>query len=165
MKTNKFPNLIITLAFSFVLNACQKESTVLYDVNAVQVQQNTGVKNNVKSTAEFIAIGYSDLFGTNISQADLNKLNTAYLSFGDKKLIEDMIIRNFLNKPGVIIPNKSQMQADVPGFVKKSYNRFFNREPSEFESWYITNIVNSDTTITPELFYYALMTSNEYRYY
>jgi len=57
------------------------------------------------------------------------------------------------------------MNADVEQFIKDGYVKFFNRLPNEFELWHIENEIAGDNTITPELIYFAMMTSNEYRYY
>ena len=153
------------LFISFGLFSCKKDSEIVYGVNTVNVNQPGANKPNVKSTIEFISIAYSDLFGTSINTSQLNDLALSYASFGDKKFIEDMIIKNFLNKTGVIIPTQTQMTADVPTFVKNTCRKFYNRDPNEFEKWQIVNYINSSSAITPELIYYAFMTSDEYRYY
>jgi hypothetical protein len=164
-KTLKSP-FVICFALSFIiLTSCREDKSFLYEVNPVKVGQSGSDKNNVKTTIEFISIAYSDLFGTSITQQDLTKLSVAYNSFGDKKLIEDMIIRNFIKKPGIQMPTKVQMQNDIPAFVSNTYKRFYNREANEFELWYLKNEIEKDTSITPELIYYSFMTSNEYRYY
>jgi hypothetical protein len=161
MKT-KIPFIL----FLFLIAAsCKKERTYLYEVNDVTVEQPGNTKGNVKSTTEFISIAFSDLFNVAIPNDTLVALNAAYLAFGDKKLIEDRIIRHFLNSPGVQIPTGPQMRADVPGFVAASYRKFLNREPNEFEKYFVSNIIQGDASITPVLVYYAMMTSNEYRYY
>lgn len=147
------------------ITSCKKDISYVYDVNDSNVSQPGVNKPNVKSTLEFISIAYSDLFGTSIGAGDLTDLSLCYLAFGDKKFIEDLIIRNFLKKPGVIIPTQATMTADVPGFVSATYRKFYNRDPNEFEKWQIVNKINSDATITPELVYYSFMTSDEYRYY
>jgi hypothetical protein len=143
----------------------EEEKTYLYDVNTTDVNQHTGVKGTAKSTTEFISIAYSDLFGTTIANDALAKLFTAYSSFGDKKLIEDRIIRNFLDLPGANVPTDQQMRNDIPVFLTNSYKKFFNRNPNEFEKYYLKSMIENDTTITPEMMYYSFMTSNEYRYY
>lgn len=153
------------IAALLLFSSCKKEKEIVYGVNDVSVTQPGVNKPNVKSTFEFISIAYSDLFGTTISAGDLTDLSLAYLAFGDKKFIEDLIIRNFLKKTGVIIPTPTQMTADVPGFVKATYRKFYNRDPNEFEKWQVVNYINSTSTITPELVYYSFMTSDEYRYY
>lgn len=157
---------IVLLVAVASTTSCKKDPSYVYDVNSVNVTQPGVSKPNVKSTLEFISIAYSDLFGTTISAGELTDLSLAYLSFGDKKFIEDLIIRNFLNKPGVIIPSQSTMTADVSKFVSDTYRKFYNRDPNEFEKWQVVNYINSNmANITPELIYYSFMTSDEYRYY
>lgn len=115
MKT--FIKYFFFLFFTATIFSCKKETTYTYGVNDVTVTQ-TGVnKPNVKNTIEFISIAYSDLFGTTIGATELTELSLCYLAFGDKKFIEDLIIRNFLNKTGVIIPLQATMTADVNAFV------------------------------------------------
>lgn len=157
---------LITIS-TFVFSSCKKETekTYIYTVNDVSVSQSGVSKPNVKSTIEFISIAYSDLFGNTISQSTLTNLSIAYSAFGDKKLVEDLIIRNFLNTQGVSIPTSTLMKADISKFVKESYSKFYNREPNEFELWQLTELIKNDADATPELVYYAFMTSNEYRYY
>jgi hypothetical protein len=167
INTLKYKTFAVVLAVLVFTSSCKKEAptTYIYGVNGVGVTQDGVSKPNVKSTIEFISIAYSDLFGNTINQATLTDLATAYVSFADRKLIEDMIIRNFLNAQGVDIPTLTEMNADVPAFIINSYKKFYNREPNEFELWQMENLIASDAAITPELVYYAFMTSNEYRYY
>jgi hypothetical protein len=165
MNNKTYSFLILSTAILLFLSSCKKEKTYLYEVTETTVDQEEGIKGNVKSTLEFISIAYSDLFGSSISNAELQNLTVAYNSFGDKKLIEDMIIRNFMNETGVNIPDKASMQADEGKFVTETYKLLYNREPNEFEKWFMTNLIQSDTSITPEVVYYSFMTSNEYRYY
>ncbi len=156
---------LILLFVSVVLFSCHKDPTYSYGVNDVSVTQHGANKPNVKSTIEFISISYSDLFGTTIPAGNLTDLSLCYLAFGDKKFIEDLIIRNFLKKPGVIIPTAAQMNADIPAFVQATYHKFYTRDPNEFEKWQIVNYIKSNSNVTPELVYYSFMTSDEYRYY
>jgi hypothetical protein len=153
---------ILTLG---LLPSCNKEKNIIYDVNDVNVNRPEGNKDYVKSLAEFISIAFTDLFGQNISQAELQTLAVPYSGFGDLKLIEDMIIKNFLNSPSVIIPSDSEMRENVDQFLMNTYQKLFNRLPNEFELWHMKSLINENSDITPELIYYAIMTSNEYRYY
>lgn len=157
--------LLFLLIIISVLSACKKEKSLVYGVDDVEVRKDGNDKQTVKTTNEFISIAYSDIFGTTIPQSKLAKLTTAYLAFGDKKLIEDMIIKNFLNQSGATIPTIANMNENVPAFVKASFRKFFNRDPNELEEWQMTAIIKGDATITPELVYYTFLTSNEYRYY
>lgn len=167
IKSMKHTGFVFLLMAAFGIGGCKKDppKSYIYGVNGMSVTQDGVAKPNVKSTVEFISIAYSDLFGNTIDQNTLTELGTAYMAFGDKKLIEDLIIRNFLNAQGASIPTVTEMNTDVPLFIVNTYKKFYNREPNEFELWQFTNLINSDTNITPELVYYAFMTSNEYRYY
>lgn len=155
-------SLLLLLSLSL---ACKKEKTYLYGVNDVTVKQEGAVKPSVKTTTEFISIAYADIFGTTIPANDLTQLSVLYSAFGDKKLMENMIIKNFLNAPGVAIPTKAQMNADITSFLQNTYTKFLNRTPNEFELYGTKVLVQADTSITPELIYYGMLTSNEYRHY
>jgi hypothetical protein len=76
-----------------------------------------------------------------------------------------MIILNLLNKPGVKIPAEAEMMADPGAFVDATYRKLYVRDPSQFERWWLSNKISTDTALSPELVYYSLMTSDEYRYY
>lgn len=156
--------ILVALVLSGIA-ACKKDKTYVYDVNDTTIKQNSSSKKNVKTTTEFVSIAFADLFSTNINNAELNKLSTAYDGFGDKKLIERLIIKNYLNNPSAKVPSKAVMKADVGKFVKDTYKKFYARDPNDFELWTIKNIITSDTSITPTHVYYSIMTSNEYRYY
>lgn len=166
MKMRKHIQLVLSAALMLtVVSGCQKEQNIIYDVNDVNVQQPNANKDYVKSLSEFISIAYTDLFGQNISQAQLQTLAVPYAGFGDLKLIEELIIKNFLNEPTVIIPTDAQMRANVDQFLLDTYQKFLNRYPNEFELWHMKNVIEENEDITPELVYFAIMTSNEYRYY
>ncbi len=156
---------ILPLLLVSVLSSCKKDTDFIYGVDDVNIHKPDPNKPNVKSTFTFISIAYSDLFGANISQTQLVELQTAYAAFGDQRLIEQLIIKNFVNDGGIDIPTQAEMNANVQQFIKDSYVKFFNRLPNEFELWHIENEITADPSITPELIYFAMMTSNEYRYY
>jgi len=157
--------LLIAILTLGLLPSCNKDKNIIYDVNDVNVNRPEGNKDYVKSLAEFISIAYTDLFETSISQAQLQTLAVPYSGFGDLKLIEDMIIKNFLNDANVIVPTSTAMRANVDQFLMETYQKFLNRNPNEFELWHMKNVIDENAEITPELVYYAIMTSNEYRYY
>lgn len=157
--------IFLPLACALIIASCSKEKTYLYDVNNVNVTQPGNNKGTAKTTTEFISIAYTDLFNTTISNVDLVNMFTAYSAFGDKKLVEDRIIRVLLDRPGVVIDSMQTMRNNLDGFITKSYKKFFNRVPNEFEKYYLKNKIQNDTTITPQMLYYSFMTSNEYRYY
>lgn len=152
-------------SFALVFSSCKKDTNYVYEVDDVTVAQTGGEKGNVKTTTEFISIVYSDLFNTNIPTGILVNLQKSYEAFGDKKLIEDRIVRHFLDSSAVQIPSDATMRANVPQFVDETIVKFFNRNPDAFEKYFISNIIQSNTDITPMMVYYACLTSDEYRYY
>ncbi len=157
--------VFILLALLFAVSSCKKEGRVIYEVQQQELYQNASEKKNLKTTAQFIAIAYSDLFNASITNTELNKLDIAYQAFGDKHVLEDMIIKNFLARGSSTIPTDIVMRADVNVFVEEAYLRFFNRKPNEFESWKMKDLVEKNSDITPQMVFYSLMTSDEYRYY
>ena len=163
MKTNWTISLLLTLLVIFT--SCKKETTYVYGVNDVTVKQEGAVKPSVKTTTEFISIAYADIFGSTIPGNDLTELSLLYSAFGDKKLMENLIIKNFLNSPGITIPTKTQMNSNLDSFLNQTYTKFLNRTPNEFELYGTKTLIQADTSITPELIYYGMLTSNEYRHY
>jgi hypothetical protein len=119
---------------------------LLTKVNDVNVSQSGNSKTTAKTTTEFISIAYADLFSTTISNAKLVELNTAYSSFGDKKLIEDRIIRQFLADTLITLPTTADMRNDIQLFITKSYNKFLNCNPNDEKL--PENFIQNDTTIT-----------------
>ena len=149
-----------------LLCSCKKEQKITYQLNDVVIENNTANKDHLKSTIEFISIAYSDIFSTVITTDKLSNLSTMYMAFGDKKLIEEMVIKNFLNEPTIDIPTLDRTsESTIQNFVTDSYKKLFNRAPDEYELWFVTDMIQKDTALTAELIYFSLMTANEYRYY
>lgn len=154
--------LIILLVYWLIVS-CEEQGNVIFGVEDVTIKQEGIEKPNIKTNIEFISIAYSDLIGKSITSDELAALAVSYDSFGDSKAIEDLIIRNFLNRPDALIPNGIEMRADVNKFVTDTYRKFFTRDPNEFEQWFLRTEIEKNQDITPEVVYYGIMTSNEYR--
>ena len=149
-----------------LLFSCKKEKKITYHLNDVTIENNTANKDHLKSTIEFISIAYSDIFGTVISTNKLAELSQIYKAFGDKKLIEQMVIKNFLNESSIQIPQIDRSSSSTINiFVQNMYTKLYNRTPNEYELWFISNMIDKDDDLTSELIYFSLMTANEYRYY
>jgi hypothetical protein len=157
--------LVLFAILIFALSSCKKETDFVYEVNDVQVSKDKIGKGIPKTTVEFISIAYSDLVGSTISQNDLSRVTLLYLAFGDKRLIEDLLIKNIVNSPVVNIPTEEVMRNDISAFINSTYLKLFNREPNEVELFTLQKQISENTNITPKLVYYAMMTSDEYRYY
>lgn len=154
------PALILLCCALFVFS-CKKKQEYVYEVNDETISAAGVQKPNVKSNTEFISIAHTDVMGTTVSAGNLNELKTQYLAFGDKGVVEDLIIRNFMNKSGNTIP--TSIGADKKAFITNAYKKIYNRVPNEYEIFYLTDLLNKNSSITAEIFYYSLMTSNEYR--
>ena len=157
----------LILIFSILLLfSCKKGKKITYQLNDVTIENNTANKDHLKSTIEFISIAYSDIFGTVISTNKLAELSQIYKAFGDKKLIEQMVIKNFLNEPSIQISQIDRSSiGGINSFVQSAYTKLYNRIPDEYELWFVTDMIQKDTDLTSELIYFSLMTANEYRYY
>jgi len=157
--------------FSLILffishSSCRKEYNAIYELNDFTVEQSTISKEHLKTPIEYISIAYSDIFGTVIPTVKLYELTELYLSLGDKELIEELILKNFLNEPTNIIPSIDRTSEEtVNEFVTSTYKKIFNRNPDEYELWFVTDLILQDANITAEHVYFSLMTSNEYRHY
>ena len=77
-----------------------------------------------------------------------------------------MVIKNFLSEPSSLIPEIDRTsESTIENFVTNTYNKIYNRNPDEYELWFVKDMITKDNALTSELIFYSLMTSNEYRYY
>lgn len=160
-KNNKSISLLLII---IVLFACSKdEKEYVYQIDEVEISQAGAEKPNVKTSTEYISIAYADVFGSNVPTNLLEDLKKIYESFGDKGVAEDLIIKNFLNDNSVQIPTNQEMEENISLFVTNAYKKVFNRAPNEAELWFLKDCIEKDSNVSPEVVYYALMTSNEYR--
>ena len=157
----------ISFLFSIlILVSCHKEKNIIYELDDITIEENYANKDHLKTTTEFISIAYSDIFGTVVSITKLSDLTQTYNAFGDKKLIEEMVIKNFLNEPSIQIQQIDRSSlSTINTFVNETYKKLFNRNADEFELWFVSDMIQQDSNLTSEIIYFSLMTSNEYRYY
>jgi len=153
--------LLLALLFA---TGCKKEAFI-YEVDTVDLAQFDGSKDREKTNQEYAAILHANLFQTALSANDLYKIDQCIQSIGDKQLAREVIISNFMNKPGVIIPSDSSMHANVDGFIIDTYNRFLVRQPTEAEKTWFRNSIAADPNVTAELIYFSFALSEEYLFY
>ncbi len=163
------PHLLLRSAGLFLLVAalttgCKKDAFI-YEVDTVDLSQYDGNKDREKTNQEYAAILHANLFQTALSANDLYKIDQCIQSIGDKQLAREVIISNFMNKPGVIIPSDSLMHADVDAFIIETYNRFLVRNPTEAEKTWFRNTIAADPNVTTELIYFSFALSEEYLFY
>ena len=165
--------IFLLTVFSIALfSSCKKEvlqqniyDNVYYEVTPVTLYTSNAEKNKQKSSLQYISILYTDLFKQSIPGSDLNNIGEAILSIGDKSIANQMILERMLTLPGISIPTQSEMQSDVDGFITAAYQRFYLRNPTGYETYYMKNLINTDSAITPEIVYAAFALSNEYMFY
>lgn len=155
--------LLVGLSFS----SCKKKTTTNYEygVNTVDVLPNNIDKTRLKTTDQYVAILYANLFQKALSSNQLYVISNCFESVGDQILARQILIANLMKKPGVIIPTDVQMKADLSKFVEDTYIRFYVRKPTETEKEYLKQMILADPNITAELVYFSFALSNEYMYY
>jgi hypothetical protein len=157
---------IIAIGVSLLIASCKKEVQTVYQVQNQVLYQNSSQKTNLKTTNQFISIAYNDLYNTSISTTQLNNLNTCLEAFGDQATMEDIIVKNLLANGGVSIPDSATMMADIPTFINQTYIRFYNRQPTAQELWKMQSLIlQPGNHLNPQMIYYSVLTSTEYRYY
>lgn len=156
---------LYALLIAICVMSCNKEKDVIYGVNEVPAIPTNAEKNKLKSPAQYLAILHANLFQQALSSSELVELTDVIEAFGDKSLIHEVIISNFMNKPNVILPPDSLMRANLDSFIVETYTRFYVRPPSELEKEYFKNYLQSHENVTPELVYMAFALSDEYQFY
>ncbi len=154
----------LLLLLSVLVTGCKKD-LFIYEVDPVDLSQFDGDKDREKTNQEYAAILHANLFQTALSANDLYKIDQCIQSIGDKQLAREVIISNFMNKPGVMIPSDSLMHADVDAFIIDTYNRFLVRNPTEAEKTWFRNTIAADPNVTTELIYFSFALSEEYLFY
>ena len=159
----KLPSLIL-LCFCITFSACKKEE-VIYDVNQVNANSYNSGKDKLKSISQYISILYANLFQEALSANELVEISNCIMSIGDKEVANEIVLSNFMNKTGVIMPSDSLMRADVDAFLEETYTRFFIRNITEAEREFFKNFLETNPNVSVEMVYTAFSLSNEYQFY
>jgi hypothetical protein len=105
------------------------------------------------------------LFQQALSANELVEIDRCIQSIGDKQVAHEIILSNFMNKGGVIIPSDSLMRDDLDLFIEETYKRFFVRDITEAEREFFLSFFESHPNVSAEMVYMAFSLSNEYQYY
>lgn len=161
--------IFLCIISAFTITSCRKEESRVFDVNEVALLPPSSGKTKLKTDEQYVAILHANLFQTALSANQIFDISQCMESIGDKELAREIVISNFMNKPGTIIPSKLQMASDVDKFIVDTYNRFLIRNPTEAEKTYFNNYITAHITpadtLLPELIYVSFALSNEYMYY
>lgn len=156
--------LSLVLAWALVFSGCRKEEDI-YRVNPEALQLVETSKFKLKTTNQYVAILYANMFQTALSANKLVEINRLFEAIGDDEVAKEVLISNFMNDAGVVIPSDSDMRADPETFIYETYVRFLIRRPTEAEQAYFVNLIETNTDITAELIYFSFALSDEYEYY
>lgn len=164
------PILNRRLAWAFLLllvlaAGCRRDEYLIYEVDPVAVQGVNYGKNKQKTTEQYIAILYANLFQKALSGNQQVEISNLIESIGDKQVGFEMVVSNFMNRPDVVLPSMAEMRADVDGFIEDTYRRFLIRLPTEAEKAWFRNFIQTNTFVTPEVVYLSFALCDEYQYY
>ena len=160
--------LLFISAITLLSQSCKKDEApqeVSYGVNPVTSLPPNAGKSKLKTDQQYVAILHANLFQVALSANQIFEISQCIESIGDKELAREVIISNFMNKSGVIMPSEAEMRADIRKFIIDTYERFLVRKPTEAEITFFTNYIKANPNVTPELVYFSFSLSNEYLYY
>ncbi len=152
--------ILICLTISI---SCKKED--IYDVNQINATSYNANKNKLKTTHQYISIVYANLFQQALSANELVEISRCIESIGDKQVAHEIVLSNFMNKEGVMIPSDSVMREDLDLFIEETYKRFYVRDITEAEREFFINFFETNQNVSAEMVYMAFALSNEYQYY
>ncbi len=158
----------LILFFMIAIIGCKKNENTRYDVVDTSSYGDNLNKNKDKSNIEFHSILTTNLFQKPSSINELTRTDRVIQSCGDKTLINEVIISNYMNTSSVKLPSRTRMVDSTEKFVEETYIRFFIRRPTEAEKTWFINFINankSNPNFRPELVYTSFAASDEYMFY
>ena len=164
MQTSKY-GLSLLLGLLLTFFSCKKEPERIYELNPIEARGFSGKKDKPKSQEQYVSILYTNLFQTALSGNQLVQIINCIESIGDKELAREVIISNFMNRAGIVLPTNEYMRNETDAFLNETYERFYVRQPTEAERLWYKNFIQANPQVTPELVYFAFALSNEYLYY
>lgn len=159
---------LLILIISIVFISCKKNENTRYEVVDTSSYGDNLNKDKDKSNIEFHSILTTNLFQKPSSINELTRTDRVIQSCGDKTLINEVIISNYMNSSAVKLPSRARMVDSTEKFVEETYVRFFIRRPTEAEKTWFINFINankSNPNFRPELVYTAFAASDEYMFY
>ncbi len=166
MNTHIFKWIPILLILVFF--GCKKNDNTRYDVVDTTSYGDNLNKDKSKSNIEFHSILTTNLFQKPSSINELTRTDRVIQSCGDKTLINEVIISNYMNSSTVKLPSRQRMVDSTEKFIEETYIRFFIRRPTEAEKTWFINFINSNKSnpnFRPEIVYTSFAASDEYMFY
>jgi hypothetical protein len=148
---------------------CTKEKIITnYEVVETPSYGDNLNKDKDKTNIEFHSILTTNLFQKPSSINELTRTDRVIQSCGDKTLINEVIISNYMNTSFVKLPTRKFMIDSTEKFITDTYIRFFIRRPTEAEKTWFINFINANKAnpnFRPELVYTSFSASDEYMFY
>ena len=157
----KWAILLITVA----VVSCRPEPEVSFELQGLEVTPGFAVKDRLKTNEQWVAIVHTNLFQSAMSANDLYNAARVFESIGDQDVAREVVLSNFFNQEGVILPSTESMHANPDAFITETYLRFLVRTPSTAELTYLRGFIAEHPQLTPEVVYLAFGLSEEYQYY
>lgn len=156
---------LVCIAIAISALSCRKEKKVIYDLVEIEAGPDNAYKDKQKTEEQYVAILYANLFQKALAANELVEITDLIYSVGDKEVIHEIIISNFMNDPGVQFPSDAEMRSDIDAFIIDTYKRFLVRTPLEIEKSWFKSFILANENVTPELVYFAFSICNEYYFY
>jgi len=159
---NKSKTIVFLCA---ILIGCTKEKSTQYKIVDQTANDININKSKPKTEGKYISILYANLFQNALPINKLVATINVIQSVGDRAIVYEVILSNYMNTSGTKMPTNVEMRADLDKFIIETYLRFYLRYPSELEKSYFRNYISSDPNIKPELVYISFAASDEYLFY
>lgn len=150
---------------SLLVWGCERPAEAHYVLEDYGVEAASAGKDRLKSSEQWVSIVYTNLFQTGLPANDQFDIAEVFESIGDQDIAREVLLSNFFNEEGVVLPSVASMQANPDAFIEETYIRFFVRPPSTAERTFLRNFIQDTPDLTPELVYLAFGLSEEYQYY
>ena len=157
--------IILSCIVCMVFLSCQKDRRVNYAVVNQTANDIIINKNKAKTETQFISILYANLFQEALPINELIMTQNVIQSVGDRALVYEIILSNYMNTNGVKMPSDSAMKANPEQFIIDTYKQFYLRIPSELEKNFFLNYFEANPNVRPELVYTSFAASDEYLVY
>ncbi|MBX7181112.1 MAG: hypothetical protein K1X82_03280 [Bacteroidia bacterium] len=156
--------LFLFLLIGGILHSCKK-TEYTYQIENENLYPDNAGKVKLKSDEQYVSILYANLFQEALGANELVRVVRCIKANGDKDLIHEVLVSNFMNRPDVQLPTSEIMRANPDSFIVETYKRFLVRFPTEAEKTWFRNYINTHPTVTPEIVYSSFAISNEYQFY
>jgi hypothetical protein len=153
------------VALAVVFGGCERPSEAHFVLEDHGVEAASAGKDRVKSPEQWVSIVYTNLFQTGLPANDQFDIAEVFESIGDQDVAREVILSNFFNEEGVVLPSAASMHANPEAFIEETYLRFFVRQPTTAERTYLRGFLVEHPEMTPELVYLAFGLSEEYQHY